>query len=156
MRLEGRKAFITGGSRGIGRSLALEFAREGADVVVGFRRDEDAANQTVAELKAMGRIAGAVQGDLMDANMCERNVYEALTLLGNIDILVNNAGIASRGRFIADTEIEEMQRIIAVDFLGHFYVSKFVLPHMRRNSRGDILFISSSIDSVLDSFTVSM
>ena len=143
MKLEGRSAFITGGSRGVGRGMALVFAREGADVVINYRRDEDAARETVAEIRKIGRKAVAVKGDVMDPEDCQRNIDEAVTFLGKLDLLVNNAGIASRGRHLMDTEEEEMQRVIAIHILGSFYMSKYALPHLRANSRSDIFFVSS-------------
>jgi NAD(P)-dependent dehydrogenase (short-subunit alcohol dehydrogenase family) len=143
MRLHGRSALVTGGSRGIGRGVALVLAQEGADVAVLYRRDHEAARETVQAIRSLGRRAEAFQADVADVSQVQEAVSKAVAFLGKVDILVNNAGIASRGHTLADTEVEEMHRVMGVHFFGSFYCTKFVLPVMRQQPRGYIFFISS-------------
>ena len=143
MTTEGRVAIVTGGSRGIGRGISLALAKAGADVAICFRRDEDAAKSTVAEIEAMGRKAAAFPADVTDYEKVKEAVAKAVDTFGRIDILVNNAGIASRGQHIADTDIEEMHRVMNIHVFGAFHFVQSVLPHMRKQERGDIHFISS-------------
>src|SRR5213079_2216806 len=97
----GRVALVTGGGRGIGRAISLAMAEDGADVAVNYRRDKDAADETVAAIRAMGRQAEAVPGSVDVLDETRSMVDAAISALGHVDILVNNAGIASRGRSVA-------------------------------------------------------
>ncbi|MBD3649686.1 MAG: SDR family oxidoreductase [Pseudomonadales bacterium] len=144
MSLAGRVALVTGSGRGIGRAIALALAEDGADVAVNYTWDADSAAETVAAIQKLGRKAKAYQAAIQnfeeDAGMISRIVED----LGPIGILVNNAGIASRGKSVADTDPEELERVIAIHALGPHYLSKLVLPSMRQCDRGDIIMISSS------------
>ena len=139
----GRNAFVTGGSRGIGRSIALALAGAGANVVVNYTRHPDEANAVVAEIQKLGRKAGAFQGDVSDYASCEAMVAKALGEFGNFSILINNAGIASRGNSVVDTDPEEMRRVVSTHAFGSFYMSQLLIPQMRQQARGDIVMISS-------------
>jgi NAD(P)-dependent dehydrogenase (short-subunit alcohol dehydrogenase family) len=141
--LKGRVALVTGGSRGIGKAIALELARAGADVAVNYRRDEGAAAETVAEIMALGRKARAYSASVENWDEDQAMVAGVLRDFGRIDILVNNAGIASRGQSVADTDPAEMERVVRVHAFGPHYLSKLVVPHMRGLGRGDIVMISS-------------
>jgi 3-oxoacyl-[acyl-carrier protein] reductase len=142
--LSGRNAFVTGGSRGIGRSIALALATAGANVAVNYTRHPDDANETVAEIEALGRRGGAYQGDVGDAASCEQMVQQALADFGNFSILVNNAGIASRGNSIVDTDPEEMRRVVSTHAFGAFTMCRLLVPQMREQPRGDVVMISSN------------
>ena len=143
MGLEGRVALVTGGGRGIGRAISEGLAADGAAVAVNYRRDEDAAQETVEAIVKAGGTARAFRASV-DANAeNEAMVAAVLDEMGSIDILVNNAGIASRGRSVADTEAEELARVIAVHALGPHALARLVVPHMRERPRGDIVMISS-------------
>jgi NAD(P)-dependent dehydrogenase (short-subunit alcohol dehydrogenase family) len=142
--LDGRVALISGGSRGIGAGIALALARDGADVAINYRRDEDAARAVQRDIEAMGRRAGIYQAEVSDWEADQRMVEAIAADLGPVDILVNNAGIASRGNFVADTDPTEMERVIRTHLFGAFYLTKLVLPGMRTRPRGDIIMISSS------------
>jgi len=141
--LSGRTALVTGGSRGIGKAIALSLAEAGADIAVNYRRDEGAANETVAEIQAMGRKAKAYSASVENWDEDEKMVADVLADFGGIGILVNNAGIASRGQSVADTDPAEMERVVRVHAFGPHYLSKLVIPHMRKEGRGDIIMISS-------------
>jgi len=141
--LQGRVALVTGGGRGIGRAISLGLAADGADVALSYRRDEAAAAATVAEIEALGRRAIAYQADIELLEDLERMVASALVDLGHIDLLVNSAGIASRGHSVADTDPTEPGRLLAAHAIGPHHLCRLVLPSMREQPRGDIVFISS-------------
>jgi NAD(P)-dependent dehydrogenase (short-subunit alcohol dehydrogenase family) len=147
MSLEGRVALVTGGSRGIGRAIALGLAEDGADVAVNYRRDREAADETVAAIEALGRRALAVQGSVDSLEDDRRIVAEATEALGPIDILVNNAGLASRGQSVLDTDPTELERVVRTHALGPHHLCQAVLPGMRTRPRGDIVMISSAATS---------
>jgi 3-oxoacyl-[acyl-carrier protein] reductase len=141
--LAGRSALVSGGGRGIGRAVALSLASVGANVAISYRRDKDAAERTLRELKAMGVLAKAYAGSV---ETWEDDVALAKAVsddFGPIGILVNNAGIAPRGKVIADTDRGELSQLMAIHALGPAYLCKLLLPEMRKQPRGDIIFISS-------------
>ncbi len=144
MSLEGRVALVSGGNRGVGKGISLGLAEDGADIAVNYRRGEDTALEVVAEIEAMGRKAKAYQASVSDYEAVKEMVANVAEDFGRIDILVNNAGIASRGQSVADTDPAEMERVVAVHCFGAFYLTKEVIPHMRKLERGDIIMISSS------------
>ena len=144
MSLEGRTALVTGGGRGIGKAIALALAEDGADVAINFRRDEDAARETVAEIAKLGRDARAYSASVDDSAQCEGMVRAALADFGKVDILVNNAGVASRGQSVVKTDPAETERVLRTHALGAWACSKLVLPSMREQPRGDIVMISSA------------
>lgn len=141
--LEGRVALVTGGSRGIGRAIALALAEDGADVAVNYRRDERAAQETVAAIRALGRRASAHAAALEDDPSLCRMVDDVLSGLGKVSILVNNAGIASRGLSVQKTDPAELERVVRVHALAPHRLCQLVLPGMRECPRGDIVMISS-------------
>jgi NAD(P)-dependent dehydrogenase (short-subunit alcohol dehydrogenase family) len=141
--LEGRVALVTGGGRGIGRAIALALAADGADVALSYHRDDAAAASTVADIEALGRRARAYQAAVESAEDGERLVGSVAVDLGPIDILVNNAGIASRGRSVADTVPDEVDRLLGAHAVGPHHLCRLVVPAMRERPRGDIVFISS-------------
>jgi NAD(P)-dependent dehydrogenase (short-subunit alcohol dehydrogenase family) len=141
--LTGRVALVTGASRGIGRAIAIALAEAGADIAVNYRRDVEAANETVAAINALGRKAIAYSASVEKWDEDVAMVDQVVADFGAIDILVNNAGIASRGNSVADTDPAEMERVVRVHAFGPHYLSKLVLPHMRGRGRGDIIMISS-------------
>jgi NAD(P)-dependent dehydrogenase (short-subunit alcohol dehydrogenase family) len=143
--LKGRVALVTGASRGIGRAIAIKLAAAGADVAVNFRKDEAAANETVAEIENLGRKAKAYSASVENFDDDTAMVADVLKDFGSIGILVNNAGIASRGQSVADTDPAEFERVMRVHAFGPHYLSKLVVPSMRQQKRGDIVMISSTV-----------
>ena len=141
--LQGRVALVTGGSRGIGRAIALSLAEAGADVAVNYRRDVDAAAEVVAEIEALGRKAKAFSCSVENLEDDQKMVADILADFGAIDILINNAGIASRGNSVVDTDPAEMERVVRVHAFGPHYLCKLIVPQMRQRPRGDIIMISS-------------
>jgi len=142
-KLDDRIALVTGGSRGIGRGIALEMAREGAHVAVNYRRDEAAALSTVEEIKRMGRRAIAVQADVSEWPAVQTMVERVLGELGDLDIVVANSGVASRPQSVWDVDVEHWHRVIAVDLHGAFYTCKATAKHLVDRRRGSIVLVSS-------------
>lgn len=142
-RLDGRKALVTGGSRGIGRGIAIELAREGADVAVNYRRDADAARATVADIERLGRRAVAVQADVADWPAVEGMVAEAVDALGGLDLVVANSGVASRTQTVWDMDLDHWHRVIGVDLHGAFYTCRATAKRLVDQRRGAIILISS-------------
>ena len=142
--LEGRAAIVTGGGRGIGRGIALELGAAGAAVAVNYRRDEDAARETVAAIEAAGGRAVAIQGSVAEQDEVDAVADAALEAFGFVDILVHNAGVASRGNTVAETDPAEFQRLLATHALSAARLAQRLLPQMRERPRGDIVMISSS------------
>ena len=149
MELKGQVAVVTGGSRGIGRGIALALAEAGADVVINYRKDEKAGEETVSRVQGMGRKALAVQGDVSNFGAAQDLMRLAFRAFGRIDILVNSAGIASRGNFVEKTEVEEWDRVLSTNLNAAFFCSKAVLEYMHRNKKGNIINISSIAASIL-------
>lgn len=141
--LAGRVALVTGGGRGIGRAISTLLAEHGAIIAVNYRRDDAAAADTVAAIRAAGGSAKAYQASIEDAEADRLMVDAVVTDFGGIDILVCNAGIASRGQAVADTDPAETQRVVATHAFGAHHLSRLVIPSMRTRGRGDIVMISS-------------
>jgi 3-oxoacyl-[acyl-carrier protein] reductase len=140
--LGGKTALITGGSRGIGRAIALRLARQGADVAFSYRGNESAANDTVTEIEGLGRKAVAVQADVSDADAAEGVVKSTLEGLGKVDILVNNAGI-TRDDLIMRMSVEAWRDVLETNLFGAFYAIKAVTRPMLKARAGRIINISS-------------
>jgi len=143
MSLEGRVALVTGGDRGIGKGISLALAEGGANIAIVYRRDEEAARKTVREIEALSKKAAMFSCDVTNYDNVKEVVKQAVDTFGKIDILVNNAGIASRGNSIFDTDVNELRRVIDTHVFGSFHFTQAVLPVMRQQPRGDIIFISS-------------
>lgn len=142
--LSGRVALVTGGSRGIGRGIAMALAEAGADVAVNYRREAEAAHHVVSDIRAMGRRAEAYGCAVDDFAASEIMVASVIRDFGSLSILVNNAGIASRGNTVADTDPAEFERVMRVHAFAPHYMSKLAIPHLRKEVRGDIVMISST------------
>ena len=147
--VEGRVALVTGGGRGIGRGISELLAANGATVAVNYRRDADAAAETVDAITAAGGSARAHAASVDDPDECAAMVDAVVADFGAIDILVCNAGIASRGNAVADTDPAEMIRVVTTHAFGPHHMSRLVLPSMRSRGRGDIVMISSVATSFM-------
>lgn len=142
MRLAGKVALVTGSSRGIGREIALGLAREGADVIVSYRRREDAARATARDIEALGRRALVVQADVTVRADVERLVQAGLEAFGRLDVLVNNAGGFPIKPFAAVSE-EEWERVMALDLKSVFLCCQAALAPMRQQRGGTIINVAS-------------
>jgi NAD(P)-dependent dehydrogenase (short-subunit alcohol dehydrogenase family) len=130
-RLEGKAAIITGGDSGIGRAVALAFAREGADVLISYLNEEPDAQETVRVVEQAGRKAVAIPGDISEEAHCQRIVQRALQELGKIDILVNNAAFQMSHQNIQELPSEEWDYTFRTNIYAMFYLCKAALPHMQ-------------------------
>jgi NAD(P)-dependent dehydrogenase (short-subunit alcohol dehydrogenase family) len=134
-RLQGRKALITGGDSGMGRAAAIAFAREGADVAINyFPSEETDALEVVALIKAAGRKAVAIPGDLRDEAFCTRLVNDAVAQLGGLDILVNNAGRQQTKASILDITTADFDATMKTNIYAPFWIIKAALPHLKPGS----------------------
>lgn len=144
MTLTGRTAFVSGGSRGIGRAIALGLAADGADVLIGYRRDEASAAATVAEIEALGRRSAAYAADVGSYEACEGLAGAVLGDVDHIDILVHNAGVASRGGTVVSTDPGEVHKLFDTHAYAAWSLAHLFLPSMREQPRSDIVLISSA------------
>jgi len=133
-RLKGMKAVITGGDSGIGRAVAIAFAREGADVLISFLNETDEANEVKKLIEQEGRKAVLVPGDLQDARHCRELIKRAVGEFGGIDILVNNAAHQATFRDIGDISDEEWEMTFRTNIHAMFYLTKAAVPHMKPGS----------------------
>ena len=132
MELEGHKALVTGGSRGIGRAIAIELARRGADVVINYNRSEGPALEVVAEIEALGRKGFALQADVSDFAQAGALVKGAVAALGGLNILVNNAGI-TRDRLLMVMKEDDWNSVIQTNLSGVYNVTQQATRSLLRN-----------------------
>ena len=130
-RLEGKKTIITGGDSGIGRAVAIAFAREGADVLLSYLSEDEDARETARLVEEAGRRAVLVPGDLSDPAHCRRVIDEAASAFGRIDVLVSNAAHQASFERFEDITDEEWRHTFAVNVDPFFYLVKAALPHMQ-------------------------
>jgi 3-oxoacyl-[acyl-carrier protein] reductase len=138
MRLEGKRALITGASRNIGRAVALAFAAEGADLVLNTRINADELDAVSADCRKAGVRVVSALADIADAAAVETMVARALSELGAIDILVCNAAIRPHTP-ITETSLDDWHRVMAVDLHSAFYLARAVVPGMKARGRGSII-----------------
>jgi NAD(P)-dependent dehydrogenase (short-subunit alcohol dehydrogenase family) len=134
-RLAGRKALITGGDSGMGRAAAIAYAREGADVAINYLPAEEAdAKEVVALIRAAGRKAVAIPGDLRTEAFCQRLVSEAVSGLGGLDIVVSNAARQQSRQSILDVSSEDFNATMKTNIYAPFWIIKAALPHLKPGS----------------------
>jgi 3-oxoacyl-[acyl-carrier protein] reductase len=142
--LSGKIAVVTGASRGIGRAIALELAQTGADVVVNYAGSVAAAQDTVAQIEALGRRAIAIQANVADYTQVDEMMAKTIATFGRIDILVNNAGII-RDNLLVRMKEEEFDDVIATNLKGVFNCLKAVTRPMMKQRSGRIVNITSVV-----------
>ena len=140
--LKGKKAIITGGSRGLGKATAIAFANQGIDVAITGRNEANLI-ETVAELKALGVNATYATFDIGNYDEVKKGIQEIMNTFNTVDILVNNAGIAAFGSFL-EMDVNQWQSIIQTNVMGMYYATKEVLPYLIANNQGDIFNVSST------------
>jgi NAD(P)-dependent dehydrogenase (short-subunit alcohol dehydrogenase family) len=134
-RLKGRRALITGGDSGIGRAVALAFAREGADVVITHLPEEQSdADETVRLVRDAGRTGISLPGDLRDEGFCQELVQRTVDELGGLDVLVNNAAYQMTQGSIADITTEQFDRVMKTNVYALFWLCKAAVPHLQPGS----------------------
>lgn len=141
---EKKIALVTGGSRGIGKACALELAKAGYDVVINYVGNEEAANATVSELKALGAESYAAKFDVTDKDAVDAGVAQVMEKFGRIDVLVNNAGITRDGLFMRMSP-ENWEAVINTNLNSAFYVSSPVVKIMVKQRSGAIINMSSIV-----------
>ncbi|MBP0458891.1 SDR family oxidoreductase [Streptomyces montanisoli] len=133
-RLAGKKTLITGGDSGIGRAVAIAYAREGADVLVSYLDEHDDAAETRRWVEEADRTCVLVPGDVADPAHCRSLVDRAVAEFGRVDVLVNNAGFQMTRESIEDIPDEEWDRTLATNISAFFHLAKAAVPHMRPGS----------------------
>jgi len=132
--LQGKRALVTGGSRGIGAAIARALAENGADVALTYQSAAEQAEAVVASIEELGRKGLAIQADNADPAAIKRSVDEAAAALGGLDIVVNNAGIA-RYSLIADFSVEDIDALFAVNVRGPILATQAAIPHLKAGGR---------------------
>jgi NAD(P)-dependent dehydrogenase (short-subunit alcohol dehydrogenase family) len=143
-KLEGKKSLITGADSGIGRAVALAFAREGADVVVSYLSEDEDAAETKRLVEAAGRQCWLVPGDISKPQHCRDLVQQAVKQMGRIDILVNNAAHQDTFEDITEIPDEEWELTVATNISAMFYITKAAVPHM---PEGSAIINTSSVNA---------
>jgi glucose 1-dehydrogenase len=144
MRLQNRTAVITGSDSGMGQATAVDFAREGAQVVINYLEDEAGAQETLRGVSEAGQRGIVVQADVRDPAAVEKLFRRASDELGTPDILVNNAGVGSGGKPLAEVSLEEWDRVIRTDLYGPFFCCRqFIRMRKAAGGRGRIINVTS-------------
>jgi NAD(P)-dependent dehydrogenase (short-subunit alcohol dehydrogenase family) len=143
-RLQGKRAVITGGDSGIGRAVAIAYAREGADILISYLEEEEDAKDTAKLVEDAGRKAILVAGDVQDPKHCRAIIDKAVSDLGGLDILVNNAAHQATFKKIEDISDEEWDLTFRVNIHAMFYLTKAAVPHMQE---GGVIINTASINS---------
>jgi NAD(P)-dependent dehydrogenase (short-subunit alcohol dehydrogenase family) len=151
-KLTGKKAVVTGGDSGIGRAVAIAFAREGADVLVSYLNEDGDAKEVANLVEDAGRKCVLVSGDLSDPNHCREVIQKAVDEFGSIDVLVNNAAYQMTHESLDEISDEEWDYTFKVNVGAYFYLLKAALPHMRS---GSSVIGSSSVNSDMPSPTLA-
>ena len=151
-RLEGKKAVITGGDSGIGRAVAIAYAREGADVLISYLDEHDDAEEVAALVRDAGRAAVTVPGDLSDPAHCRAVIAKAVEEFGGIDVLVSNAAYQMTHQELDEISDEEWDYTFRLNVGAYFYLVKAALPHL---SPGSSVIGSSSVNSDMPSPTLA-
>ena len=134
-KLEGRRALVTGGDSGIGRAVAIAFAKEGADVAIFFNENAADAEETRRRVEAVaGRRCVVIQGDVRDAAQCQSAVARTVAELGGLDILVNNAAYQMAQEKFEDITEAQFRRTFETNIFGYFFMAQAALPHLREGS----------------------
>lgn len=141
-KLAGKVALISGGDSGIGRAVAVAFAREGADVVICYLEEHDDASKTIELVKAEGRQCYGWAGDVGDPKFCQELVNKVVAKLGRLDILVNNAAEQHPQAKIEDISAEQLERTFRSNIFSMFYLTKAAMPHL---GKGAVIINTSSV-----------
>ncbi len=151
-KLEGRAAVVTGADSGIGRAVAIAYAREGADVLISYLSEHDDARETARHVEEAGRTAVLVSGDVSQPEHCREIVDRAAEAFGRIDVLVNNAAYQMTHETIEEISDEEWDHTFRTNVSAMFYLVKAALPHM---GKGSSIIGSSSVNSDMPSPTLA-
>lgn len=149
-KLDGKVALITGSDSGIGKATAIEYAKEGASVVVCYHSDEEGAKQTLKEVEKGGGKGILIQVDISDEQSVDKLFDQALKELGTIDILVNNAAVNGQGIRVADMDTEVFDKCIRTNLYGTFFCSRRFIRHRKqKGGKGKIINVSSVHEEIV-------
>ncbi|WP_439880819.1 SDR family NAD(P)-dependent oxidoreductase [Pontibacter sp. MBLB2868] len=153
-KLQGKVALITGSDSGIGQATAIEYAKEGADIVICYHTDREGAEKTLLQVEKQNRKAIVLQVDISDEQQVEQLFEQALKNLGTIDILVNNAAVNGSGIRVADMSTEVFDRTIKTNLYGTFFCSRAFIRHRKQQGgKGKIINISSVHEEIVSAGT---
>jgi NAD(P)-dependent dehydrogenase (short-subunit alcohol dehydrogenase family) len=167
-KLEGKVAIITGGDSGIGRSVAVLYAREGADVAIVYLAAHEDAEETKRCVEKEGRRCLLISGDVKDSNFCRQAVERTVKELGHLDILVNNAAFQEHANSLEDITDERLEETFRTNIFGYFYMARAAVPHMKEGAsiinttsvvslRGSSQLLDySSTKGAINAFTLSL
>jgi NAD(P)-dependent dehydrogenase (short-subunit alcohol dehydrogenase family) len=144
-KLEGQTAIITGGDSGIGRAVAIAFAKEGADVAIVYISEEEDAQYTVRKVESYGRRCLPIRGDIGDEEFCKSAVQKTIDAFGSLSIVVNNAAEQTEVNGIEEVTSQQLERTFRTNIFGYFYMSKAALPHL---SSGASIINTTSIQAI--------
>jgi L-rhamnose 1-dehydrogenase len=155
MLLEGKRAIVTGGSRGIGRAISVELARQGSDVVIGYHSANDqsykrdkAIDEVVAEIEAIGRKAVAIEGNIADPEVSKRLVKAAVDSFGGVDVLASNAGVCPFHAFL-DMPADLLTSTVSINLNGAFFAVQAAANRMKDQGKGGAIVATSSISALV-------
>jgi 3-oxoacyl-[acyl-carrier protein] reductase len=143
MKLQDKKAIVTGGGRGVGRAVALAFAKEGADVAINYRSNDAAAQEVVNEIRMLGRKAVALKADVAGYRDAKSMIEQAVRELGGVDILVNNAGV-SRPAMLLKMDEETWDLVVDIHLKGTFNCTQAAANYMKENQYGRVINVIST------------
>lgn len=144
-KLEGKVAVITGGDSGIGRAVAVLYAREGADVAIVYLHEDEDAGRTRLAVEAEGRQCLTLRGDVKDPEFCQQAIEQALDRFGHLNILVNNAGFQEHAQSLLDLTPERLNETFHTNIYGYIYMAQACLPHLHA---GDAIVNTSSVTAL--------
>jgi len=133
-KLRGKVAIITGGDSGIGRAVAISFAKEGADIVIAYLDEHQDAKQTQADIHKYGKEAFLIATDISKEENCKKIIEQSLEKFGRIDILINNAAVQYVQHDVENISAEQLEYTFRVNIFSQFYLSKFAVPHLKEGS----------------------
>lgn len=141
-RLKGKVAIITGGDSGIGRAVAVQYAKEGADVVIAYLDEDEDAQQTAEAMRKYGKEALLIAADVSKESECKLIIEQSMAHFGQIDILVNNAAVQYEQKNVEDISADQLEYTFKVNIFSQFYLSKYALPNMKE---GGVIINTASI-----------
>lgn len=144
MRLDGKVALVTGGSRGIGKAIALKLAGLGADIIINYSSNEKLAHEVIEEINRLGRTAIAIKADVSKLDDAEKLIDESIKQFNKVDILVNNAGVTKDNLLMRMSE-EDWDKVLNINLKGVFNVTKSVIRSMIKQKSGSIINITSVV-----------
>lgn len=148
MKLQNKVALVTGSSQGIGRGIAVRLAEDGADLVINGRHENEEVRKTLEQVRALGRRACFIAGDVAEHASCYQLVEQAVEQMGRLDILVNNAGVQTHAAFL-DASEEDYDQVLNVNLRGPFFLAQAFARHLRDTGRGGRIINNSSVHEEL-------